>query len=299
MQKLAGTTAFITGGASGIGLGMAQAFLEQGMQVAIADIREDHLEQARLVLGGNEAVHFLRLDVTDRKAMANAADLVVERFGKVHVLCNNAGVGQISGPFDTTYDDWDWSIDVNLNSVFNGLHCFLPLIARHGEGGHVVNTASVAAVLPGGFTYAATKSAILGLTESMAADLSKQGIGATCLMPGPVKTNIHEVARLRPKRFAKTNSAASEAELARRAPPTHWLEPLVVGRMVVEAIRRNLLFVFTHREFRDGVARRFEALLAAFPPGDSTEEEKARIGFPTSNPLYDRLIGDSPTPSGE
>lgn len=294
MRQLRDRTAFVTGGASGIGFGMVQAFLEQGMRVAVADVRDDHLDAARETLGPRGELLFIKLDVTDRAAMAAAADAVTERFGKLHVLCNNAGVGQISGPFNTTYDDWDWSIDVNLNSVFNGIRCFLPLIAAHGEGGHVVNTASVASMLPGGFTYAATKAAVAGLTESMAAELAERGIGATCLMPGPVRSNIHEVARLRPERFSRTENAGFEADMATRAPPAHWLDPIVVGRMVVDAIRRNLLFVFTHKEFRDGIAARFEAILAAVPAGSSTDEEKALIGFPTSNPIYERLLNEPP-----
>lgn len=294
MRELEGKTAFVTGGASGIGFGMVQAFLEQGMNVAVADVRQDHLIAAREALRPRGEVLFVELDVTDRAAMAAAADAVTERFGKLHVLCNNAGVGQISGPFNTTYDDWDWSVDVNLNGVFNGIHCFLPLIASHGEGGHVVNTASVASMLPGGFTYAATKAAVAGLTESMAAELAERGIGATCLMPGPVRSNIHEVAKLRPERFGRTESAAFEADMAKRAPPEHWLDPIVVGRMVVDAIRRNLLFVLTHKEFRDGIATRFDAILAAMPKGSSTDEEKTLIGFPTSNPIYDRLVHEPP-----
>jgi NAD(P)-dependent dehydrogenase (short-subunit alcohol dehydrogenase family) len=273
---------------------MVQAFLEEGMNVVVADVRDEHLDAARGALGPRAELLVLRLDVTDRTAMAAAADTVTERFGKLHVLCNNAGVGQISGPFNTTFDDWDWSIDVNLNSVFNGIRCFLPLLVAHGEGGHVVNTASVASMLPGGFTYAATKAAVAGLTESMAADLAEHGIGATCLMPGPVRSNIHEVATLRPERFRHTENAAFEAEMARRAPPAHWLDPIIVGRMVVDAIRRNLLFVFTHKEFRDGIATRFEAILAAIPEGRSTAEEKALIGFPTSNPIYERLVDEPP-----
>lgn len=298
MLQLKGKTALVTGGASGIGFGMAQAFLEQGMKVVIADVRDDHLDAARAALGERDDALLLKLDVTDRLAMADCAKTVTDRFGKLHVLCNNAGIGQISGPFDTTYDDWDWSIDVNLNSVFNGLRTFLPMIAAHGEGGHVVNTASVASMLPGGFTYAATKAAVAGLTESMAAELAERGIGATCLMPGPVRSNIHEVAKLRPERFSQTNSASYEAELALREPPAHWLEPIVVGRMVVDAIRRNLLFVFTHKEFREGIATRFAAILAAMPDLASTEDDKARIGFPVRNPIYDRLVNEPPA-SGE
>ena len=299
MRQLWGKTALVTGGASGIGFGMVEAFLDEGMNVVVADVRDDHLDAARAALGVPRGdVLLLKLDVTDRQAMARAADAVVKHFGKLHILCNNAGVGQLSGPFNTSCDDWDWSLDVNLTGVFNGIHSFLPLIAAHGEGGHIVNTASVAAMLPGGFTYAATKSAVLGLTESMAAELAEHGIGATCLMPGPVRSNIHEVGKLRPARFGEAGDPAFEAELARREAPDHWMEPIVVGRMIVDAIRRNLLFVFTHKEFREGIARRFEAILAAVPPGDSTEEDKARIGFPVRNPIYDRLTEEPPA-SGE
>jgi len=293
-----GKTALVTGGGSGIGFGMVRAFLDQGMNVVVADIREDHLAAAREALGERPDVLFLMLDVTDRTAMAGAAHTVLGRFGKLHVLCNNAGIGQISGPFDTTYDDWDWSMSVNLTGIFNGIHTFLPLIAAHGDGGHIVNTASVASMLPGGFTYAATKGAVTALTESMAAELGERGIGATCLMPGPVRSNIHEVAKLRPERFSHTNSSEFETELATREMPPHWLDPLIVGRMVVDAIRRNLLFVFTHKEFRDGISKRFDAILAAIPSGASSEEEKARIGFPTSNPIYDRLAEEAPARSG-
>lgn len=294
MNSLQGKVAMVTGGASGIGLGMVEAFLEEGASVTLADVRDDHLAAASDHLGQRDDVMLLRLDVTDRTAMAAAADAVEARFGKVHILCNNAGVGQISGPFDTTYDDWDWSIGVNLGGVFNGLHEFLPRMVRHGEGGHVVNTASVASMLPGGFTYAAAKGAVSALTESMAAELAERGIGVTCLMPGPVRSNIHEVAKLRPARFRDISNPDFEAGLAARPAPDHWMDPLSVGRMVVDAIHRNLLFVFTHKEFRDGIAERFEAILAAIPPGASTEEEKAKIGFPTSNAYYRRLLHEEP-----
>ena len=294
MQELRGKTALVTGGASGIGLGLVHGFLEQGMQVVIADVRDDHLQQVHEVFDGRDDILILHLDVTDRSAMEQAAATIADRFGKLHILCNNAGVGQISGPFNTTYDDWDWSMDVNLNGVFNGIHTFLPMIAAHEEGGHVVNTASVASALPGGFTYAATKAAVMALSESMAAELAERDIGVTCLMPGPVRSNIHEVALLRPARFGETNSREFEAEMASRSAPDHWLDPIVVGRMVVDAIRRNLLFVFTHKEFRDGIRTRFDAILAAIPEGNSTDEEKARIGFPVSNVIYDRLTREAP-----
>jgi len=167
MQNFAGKVAFITGGGSGIGLGLARVLAEAGMKVVIADVRQDHLDEAAQTLrreGGT--VHAVRLDVSDRKAMAAAADETVRTFGKVHVLCNNAGVS-LFGPMDAaTYDDWDWMLDVNLRGVVNGLVSFVPHLKAHGEGGHVVNTASMAGLIvgPGMGLYSASKFAVVGLT---------------------------------------------------------------------------------------------------------------------------------------
>ncbi|TLY91451.1 MAG: SDR family NAD(P)-dependent oxidoreductase, partial [Gammaproteobacteria bacterium] len=143
MQNLPGKTAFVTGGASGIGLGIAKALLGAGMKVVIADIREDHLASATAELGSPERVLALELDVTDRAAYARAADAAEARFRKIHVLCNNAGVG-VAGPTElATFADWDWVLGVNHGGVVNGIVTLLPRIMRHGEGGHIVNTASM------------------------------------------------------------------------------------------------------------------------------------------------------------
>ncbi len=294
MEQLQGKVALVTGGASGIGFGMVQAFLEQGLKVVICDVREDHLDRARLLVGDSDDVLLMRLDVTDREAMAQAAEAVLTRFGKLHILCNNAGVGVFSNALECTYADWDWSIDVNLTGVFNGIRTFLPLLIAHGEGGHIVNTSSVSAGLPIGLAYAASKCGVLGLTEGIAAELAGYGIGSSCLMPGPVRSNIHEVARLRPERFADTKMHAFEAELAQRESLEHWLDPIDVGRMVADAVRRDLLFIFTHNEFRDGIRNRFAAMLAAMDDAPVSEAEKALIGFPVANPIYERLLGEPP-----
>src|SRR5690242_2809496 len=136
MRDVAGRVAFITGGASGIGLGIAKAFLDAGMRVAIADVREDHLSTAIEKLGGKAgALHAIKLDVTDRAAMERAAAEVARVFGKVHVLCNNAGIGLLGSVKDASFDDWDWMVNVNLNGVFNGVRAFLPHLRAHREGG--------------------------------------------------------------------------------------------------------------------------------------------------------------------
>ena len=295
MEVLEGRVAFVTGGASGIGFGIVRAFLEAGMKVVVADVRQDHLDSAAAQIASPERVEFLKLDVTDRAAMRSACEHVVRRFGKVHVLCNNAGVGIIAAAKDASYDDWDWSMSVNLDSVFNGIHSFLPAIMAHGEGGHIVNTASIAACLPSSIVYAAAKCGVMGLSEGLRAELASENIGVTCLFPGPTATNIHEVAILRPAHFSNTKLGAFENELGARKSSPHWLDPLLVGDLVVDAVRRNLLFVFTHAEHRAGVARRFEAILAAFPEGEVHPDSAARLGFRIANPMYDEiLVADQP-----
>ncbi len=191
MKEFSGRTAFITGGASGIGFGMAQAFLERGMQVVIADLLQDHLDEARELLRGDNRVHMIRLDVTDRPAMAAAAAETKRIFGNVHVLCNNVGVSQRNPIDEASYEDWDYVIDVNLGGTVNGLVSFLADMKAHGEGGHVVNTSSMAGMIPvpafAGI-YATTKFAVRGMTDALRLALGPYKIGASVLCPGMVRT---------------------------------------------------------------------------------------------------------------
>lgn len=298
MNNVAGKTAFITGGASGIGLGMAEAFLEAGMKVMAADIRLDHIEHARATLGSRFAdLEFMQLDVTDRKAMAAAAAHTIERFGKIHVLCNNAGIGIMAGAKDASFDDWDWSLAVNLTSVFSGIHIFLPHLLAHGEGGHIVNTASVGAVLPANIVYGAAKCGVMGLSEALRAELAADNIGVSCLLPGPTATNINQVATLRPEHYKNTRLHEKEQELAARTSLPNWLDPLLAGDLVLDAIKRNLLFVFTHAEHKEGTRRRFEAILAAFPDGEVTADSAQKLGFRIANPMYDAMLAAAEPPA--
>jgi NAD(P)-dependent dehydrogenase (short-subunit alcohol dehydrogenase family) len=272
MKDTSGKVAFITGGASGIGLGVAGAFVEAGMQVVLADLRQDHIDEALAVFdqrGRAQSVHAIRVDVTDRAAMSAAADETERVFGKLHVLVNNAGVG-IQGPFDgITYADWDFGLGVNLGGVVNGLQTFLPRIRAHGEGGHVVNTASLAALvpMPAPFViYVAAKAAVVAISETLRGELMQENIGVSVLCPGPIRTNIHELSKNRPPQFGVGDAfrEAEEAGGTKVAFPS-MMDPAEVGALVLKAVRNDELYIITHGEWRPMAAARHAALLAAMP----------------------------------
>ena len=202
MEEVEGRTAFVTGGASGIGLGMTTAFVEAGMNVVIADLRRDHIETALERFAGQDSVHSIELDVTDRDGFARAADEAERVFGNVHVLCNNAGMGILGPVALARYDDWDWGLGVLLGGAVNGIQTFLPRMLAHGEGSHIVNTSSMAGVLPiaGAAIYITAKAALIGLSEALRSEVAEQGIGVSAFCPGPVQTNIREGGRSRPER---------------------------------------------------------------------------------------------------
>ena len=272
MKELKDKVAFVTGGASGIGLGIAGACVDAGMKVVLADLRQDHIDQAieKFKQSGHAGrVHAIRLDVTDREAMSAAAHETERAFGKVHLLVNNAGVG-IQGPFQgITYADWDFGLAVNLGGVINGLQTFLPRIRAHGEGGHIVNTASLAALtpMPAMFViYVAAKAAVVAISETIRGDLARENIGVSVLCPGPVRTNIHEVSKNRPSQFA-VGEAFSQAERAggtQVAFPA-MMEPSAVGARVLKAVQDDELYIITHGEWRPGAEQRHAAILAAMP----------------------------------
>ncbi len=292
IKNIENKTAFITGGASGIGLGMAQAFLRAGMQVIIADVRPDALNSALATLDAGPCVRALPLDVTDRDAMRRAVDTAESFFGPVHVLCNNAGVGMIGGVTSMTHDDWDWCMGVNLGGVINGIQAFLPRMLAHGQGGHIVNTASIGALTPGpgGCAYLSAKAAVLMLSETLCIELLEDGIGVTALVPGPTRSNINQVGRLRPERYANTGLRELEEQLAHKPLFENGMDPGAVGEMVLDAIRENRLFAFTHNDFKEGVAQRFQAILTGFPPGPVDPERAKGFGFPLVHPMYAEIL---------
>src|SRR5262245_35411600 len=203
MRDLSGKTAFVTGGASGIGLALARSFAEAGMKVMLADIESNALAPAVGSLRGlGPDVRAVACDVTDPESVARAAQASFEAFGHVHVVCNNAGVAAGSGVDDISLANWRWVLDVNLMGVLHGVHAFLPHIRAHSEGGHIVNTASMAGMQSGlGFSpYSASKFAVVNMSEGLAMQLRPLGIGVTVVCPGFVRTRISESRRNRQER---------------------------------------------------------------------------------------------------
>lgn len=266
MQNLQGKTAFVTGGASGIGLGIAKALLGAGMKVVIADIRDDHLEAAAEELSGGDDVLVLKLDVTDRAAYAAAADAAEARFGKIHVLCNNAGVAVVGPTELATFADWDWVMGVNVGGTINGIVTILPRMLAHGEGGHIVNTASMSALVPVGGTtiYSAGKAAVTAMMECMRPELEGRGIICSAFCPGAVQSNIAEAGKTRPAELADSGYAEADKRRQQGGSLMHLFQTKEeVGQRVLQGILNDELYILTHSEFLEGVRERGEATTAA------------------------------------
>lgn len=267
-----GKVAFITGGASGIGLGIAKVLAARGAQVMLADLRQDHIDRALASFaggGGSNAVGALQLDVTDRAAYRDAARKMQDEFGGIDILVNNAGVG-LEGPvLEATYADYDFGMGVNFGGVVNGFVEFLPQMLAHGRGGHIVSTASLAAevVMPEHLAiYAAGKAAVCHYCEAAKPALAEKGIGVSILLPGPVKSNIHETQANRPAHLLEGSGYRdSEERLSRRIVGENWMEPEEVGELVAEGILADTTYIVTHGFYKDAMRARAEAVLAATP----------------------------------
>ena len=271
MRQFKGKTAFVTGGASGIGLALGRAFAQAGMKVMLVDIEPSALDSALRELhefGPN--VGGMVCDVADPDSVERAALATFEGFGNVHVICNNAGVAAGGGIDNISLDNWRWVIDVNLMGVLHGIRSFLPRIRAHGEGGHIVNTASMAGMNGGlGFSsYAASKFAVVAMSEGLAMQLRPHGIGVSVLCPSFVRTRIGESGRNRPERYGEappldpaSPAGMMVAEIARRLEA--GLDPADVAARVLSAIREDELYVFTHPNMRAEVDGRFAAIQAA------------------------------------
>lgn len=272
MQNLDGKVAFVTGAASGIGLGIATALAQAGVKVMLADIETVALNAAVAALQATNAdVAGVRADVSLKAELQAAADATIARFGKVHILVNNAGVGGGGGYGEWTDAAWDWTIGVNLMSVVWGIEIFGPLLEAHGEGGQIVSTASmaglIAAVAP---PYNVTKYGVVALSEGLRAPLAARGIGVSVLCPGFIRTRIMESGRNIPERLAGAIDISlgdvepTDFQKMAAAAITHGIDPLYVGELVREAIEGDWPYIFSDTQFEPGVDARFAAIKAGF-----------------------------------
>lgn len=287
MTQVAGRTAFITGGGSGVALGQAKVFAQAGCKVAIADIRQDHLDEAMAWFEGRgHEVMAVKLDITDRAAYARAADEVEAKLGPVELLFNTAGVS-IFGPLqNATYDDWDWQLDVNLKGVINGIQTFVPRMIERGNGGHIVNTASMSAfvALKGTGIYCTSKMAIRGLSECLALDLADHGIGVSMLCPGAVNTNIHEAVLTRPVHLQNTGYYGADPNMMAHLKQVIaiGMEPEVLAQYVLKGVEADQLYILPYPEFRGTLEEIHERVMAAVarPEDDPDYEKRVAHGVP-------------------
>ena len=266
-------TAFITGGANGIGLGIARALARAGAKLALVDVDAEGLARASLELSPITEVVTAVLDVRDREQFALVADDVETRLGPVSLLFNNAGVAGGAAATTLTFDLWDWGIGINLGGVINGVQTFLPRMAARGLGGHIVNTASGAGLVEAGagVLYHTAKFAVVGMSEALRVELHPIGIGVSVLCPGPVATNIVERTRLsQPHTSSPRSDEDQQSVRARLAEAAAFLatgaSPDAVGEQVLNAVLGNELFIHTDRLVIPLIERRTKALLDAMPP---------------------------------
>jgi NAD(P)-dependent dehydrogenase (short-subunit alcohol dehydrogenase family) len=272
MKELAGNTAFVTGAASGIGLGIATAFAQAGVKVMLCDIEEAAL--ARAVEGlkrTNADVDGGRADVSLKQELKAAADATIARYGKVHILVNNAGVGG-SGPYGAWTDKgWDWTIGVNLMAVVWGIEIFGPLLEQHGEGRHIVSTPSIAGLISHDSTPSMRANmGVVGLSEGLRSELAPRGIGVSVLCPGFIRTQIIDSRRNLPPRFGPAIKDISVPERFQEQVKmikdriAHGIDPSYVGELVREGVENDWPYIFTDTEFEPLIETRFAAIRQGF-----------------------------------
>jgi len=271
MKDLSGQTAFVTGAASGIGLGIATALSRAGAKVMLCDIEEEALAKAVAALKlANADVDGVRADVSLKAELQAAADATVARYGKVHILVNNAGVGGAGFYGQWTDASWNWVVGVNLMSVIWGIEIFGPLIEAHREGGHIVSTASIAGLISGvSPSYNVTKYGVVALSEGLRMSLAPRAIGVSVLCPGIIRTQIMNSHRNIPKRFGSVEAPPTKGRLAEFVKEfgervSKGIDPLYVGELVREGIENDWPYIFTDTEFEPLIDGRFAAIKQGF-----------------------------------
>ncbi len=279
MMDFSGKTAFVTGAANGIGLGICRALARNGANIVLADIEQSQLEIARQELATfNVRTRAIEVDVSDAAAFERAADQAEAEFGNIHLLFNNAGVSLGAMPlWELTSAQWEWIFGVNIFGVINGIKALVPRMRLHGEPGHIVNTASIGglqvnAKLRNG-SYAMTKYAIVAASEALALDLEDSNLGVSVLCPALVATTLHASSQRRPARLGGPYQRPG-ADTA-KAWQSAGLSPDDVGKRVLDAVARSEFFIFTHEEPRAWIEARHARLLAGF---DSIERYNAGQG---------------------
>lgn len=286
MKDFAGRTAFVTGGANGVGIGIVRNLLNEGCKVAIADIRQDSIDKALASLDNREVMG-VQLDVASRDAYKAAADQVEAKFGPVSILVNNAGVNLFQTIEDSSYDDWDWLMGVNLHGVINGVMTFVPRMVERiktGEqiGGHVVNTASMAAFIAGGAPgiYNTTKFAVRGMSESLRHSLLQYGIGVSVLCPGLVKSYIYASDDIRPDALKGAMKPVNHEAVERLAGVHEFgMEPDIIGARVIEAMKANLLYIFSHPDHKEELREIFGEILDHYIDHPKDPGHDQRVAF--------------------
>lgn len=281
MQDFNDQIAFITGGASGAGFGQAQVFGRAGAKIVVADIRADAVEQAVAALTAEGiTAHGLVLDIMDREAYARAADEVEQVFGgPPTLLFNTAGVNSFGPVENTSFDDFDWIIGVNLGGVINGMVTFVPRMIRSGRPGHVVTTSSIGGLMGSALAapYSAAKAAVINLMESYRLGLEKHGIGVSVLCPANIRSNIAEASRLRPARFGQSGYVENEDSIASlHSIHQHGMDPVELAQHVKRAIEANELYVIPYPEAKDSLRTHFDRIVDSVLPLEA-DPEGARL----------------------
>lgn len=277
MNDFKGQLAFITGGASGAGLGQARVFGRAGASVCIADVRADAVDQAVAALKAEGIVaHGLVLDITDREAYARAADEFERVFGAPPTLLSNtAGVNSFGPVEKTTYDDYDWIVGVNLGGVINGMVTFVPRMIAAGKPAHIVTVSSLGGLMGSALAapYSAAKAAVVNLMESYHQGLAPHGIGVSVVTPANIKSNIAEASKLRPSKFGQSGYVENEDSIASlHSIHQHGMEPETLAEHIKQGIENRQLYIIPYPECRDGLKARFDLILDSIPPVESDPE---------------------------